>query len=139
MRTAKERIKHAALFELLGILLVTPLGAWLLDKEMTQVGGLAVALSLIAMAGNYVYNLGFDYVLLKLNHPLNVRPPWLRVVHSVLFEAFLLLLLLPVIAYWLEVTLLQAFIADLGFAAFFLVYAYVYNWVYDRFYPMEAR
>jgi uncharacterized membrane protein len=35
-------------------------------------------------------------------------------------------------------TLLEALILDIGFAAFFIVYALIYNWVYDIVFPVPA-
>ena len=37
----------------------------------------------------------------------------------------------PLIAWWLQVSLMQALILDLGVLLFFLPYTYVYHWVYD--------
>jgi uncharacterized membrane protein len=41
-------------------------------------------------------------------------------------------MLVPVMAYWLETTLLNAFLADLGILAFFFVYAIAFTWAFDR-------
>jgi uncharacterized membrane protein len=37
----------------------------------------------------------------------------------------------PVIAWWLDVSFLQALILDLGLLTFFLVYTFAFNWVFD--------
>ena len=54
-----------------------------------------------------------------------------RIGHAFLFEGGLLLILLPFIAWYLSVSLLDAFLMDVSFAAFYLVYTFVFNWVYD--------
>ena len=47
-------------------------------------------------------------------------------------------LLLPVVAWWLDISLLAALAMDLSFAAFYLVYTFVFTYGYDRLYPPEA-
>jgi uncharacterized membrane protein len=41
-------------------------------------------------------------------------------------------MLVPLAAWWLQVSLWQALLLDLGFFAFFLPYTYVFNLAYDR-------
>jgi len=138
MRTTADRIRHAILFEIIGLATCVPLAAWILGKGLLQVGSLSIVLSLIAMMVNYVFNVLFDRALLRLGRPVNVRPVWLRVLHATLFEASLVVLTLPLVAWWLDMTLLAAFLTDLGFMLYFLVYAFVYNWVYDVVFPMPV-
>jgi uncharacterized membrane protein len=138
MRTTADRIRHAILFEIIGLVTCVPLAAWILGKGLAQVGSLSIVLSLIAMMVNYVFNILFDRALLRLGRPVNVRPVWMRVLHAILFEASLIVLTLPLVAWWLDMTLLAAFLTDLGFMLYFLVYAFVYNWVYDVVFPMPA-
>lgn len=99
---------------------------------------MSIAISMTAMVCNYLYNLIFDKVLVALKHPVNVRPAWMRALHAVLFELSLLTITVPFVAWWLDLTLWHALIADIGFALFFLVYAFVYNWVYDIVFPMPV-
>jgi uncharacterized membrane protein len=60
----------------------------------------------------------------------------IRIIHALLFEVGLLLILLPFIAWYLEVSLTDAFLMDVSFAVFYLVYAFVFNWVYDLVFPL---
>ena len=48
-----------------------------------------------------------------------------------LFEGGLVAVSVPLIAWWLQVSLMQALILDLGVLLFFLPYTYVYHWGYD--------
>ena len=45
-------------------------------------------------------------------------------------------MLVPIMAWWLDVTLLTAFVADLGILAFFFVYAIVFTWTFDRIFGL---
>ncbi|MBW1860708.1 MAG: PACE efflux transporter, partial [Deltaproteobacteria bacterium] len=125
MRTTADRIRHTLLFEMIGLAACAPLASWVLDKGLAQVGALSIVLSLTAMLLNYVFNLIFDTMLVRLGRPVNVRPTWMRVLHATLFEASLLILAVPVVAWWLDMTLWIAFLTDIGFALFFLIYAFV--------------
>jgi uncharacterized membrane protein len=53
-----------------------------------------------------------------------------------MFEVGLLLALLPMIAWYLDISVVQALMMDVSFALFYMVYAFVFNWVYDRVFPL---
>ena len=46
---------------------------------------------------------------------------------------------LPVMSWWLDIGLLEALVLDLGFVLFYLVYAFVYNWSYDKVFPIPGQ
>jgi uncharacterized membrane protein len=139
MRTTSDRIRHTFLFEIVGLAACAPLASWILDKGLVQIGALSIVISLSAMLLNYVFNLVFDIALVRTGRPVNVRPVWMRVLHAILFEASLLILTVPLVAWWLDMTLWTAFLTDIGFALFFLIYAFIYNWVYDVVFPMPVQ
>lgn len=138
MRTQADRIRHTIMFELVALVTVTPLAAWILDKDMAKVGSMALFLSLTAMGCNYFFNLAFDHMLKKLGRPVHHRPPKVRIIHALLFEGSFLIITVPVVAWWLDMTLWKAFVTDLGFAIFFLIYAYAFNWAYDLIFPIPV-
>ena len=51
-------------------------------------------------------------------------------------EIGLLFVLLPFIAWYLGISLTEAFLIDVSLAVFYLVYAFVFNWVYDVVFPV---
>lgn len=53
-----------------------------------------------------------------------------------LFEAGLIFVLVPFMAWYLGLGLWQALVMDIGFSLFYLVYAFVFNWSYDRLLPL---
>ncbi|MHA3980037.1 PACE efflux transporter [Halovulum sp. GXIMD14794] len=135
MRSTRDRIRQAVSFELLGLVIVTPLGALLFGHDPFDIGLLAAAAATIATAWNYVYNLIFDHALLRLTGRVRKRPME-RVVHALGFEGGLLIVFLPVVAWWLGISLWQAFVLDLFFAGFYLAYTFVFTWVYERMFPI---
>lgn len=135
MRSTSDRIRHAISFEILALLLVTPLGAWVFSLPITDIGVVSVASATIAMLWNYVYNLGFDHAMQRIAGTTYKTVP-IRVLHAVLFEAGILIVLAPFIAWYLGVGLWHAIVMDVSFSLFYLVYAFVFNWSYDRLFPI---
>ncbi len=134
MRTVKDRIRHAVSFEIIGLIIVTPLGVWAFDTQVHDMGFVAIVSATIATFWNYLYNLLFDHAMLRITGSVR-KTLAIRVLHAVLFEAGLLVVLLPFIAWYLEVSLTRAFVMDVAFALFYLVYAFVFNWTYDLIFP----
>jgi uncharacterized membrane protein len=118
-------------------MLVIPLGTWLFDKPMSDIGVVAVVGATIATCWNYVYNLGFDHAMLRLLGGVRKTVP-IRVFHAMLFETGLLIVLLPFIAWYLGVSLTHAFQMDISFSIFYVIYAFVFNWAYDVLFPVGA-
>lgn len=138
MRTTPDRIRHAISFEIIGLILITPAGALLFGMSMHDIGAVAIVGSIIATFWNYAYNLAFDHAMLRFTGQLR-KTVQVRVLHALLFEAGLLAALMPFIAWYLGVSLFQAFLMDASFALFYLVYAFAFNWTYDVVFPVPVR
>ncbi len=138
MRSTPDRIRHALSFEAIGLILVTPLGALAFDLPMAEIGMVTLVSATMATLWNYAYNVMFDHALRRLTGRIG-KSVATRVVHAVLFEAGLLAILMPFIAWYLGVSLLVAFWMDLGFSVFYLFYAFVFNWAYDWVFPVPEQ
>lgn len=126
--TRKERIFHMILFEALALILLFITARLLTDKPMATAGGLAVSLSFIAMAWNYVYNWVFDYLQGNDRHSRSLK---VRIIHGSLFELGMVILSFPLIMIVLETDLITTFLMNIGLVLFFLLYAITFNWSYD--------
>ncbi|WP_113156906.1 PACE efflux transporter [Nitratireductor sp. OM-1] len=135
MRTAADRIRHAVSFELIALLIVTPIASWLFGKPMFEMGIVVVVSATVATAWNYIYNLGFDLALRRFTGSVR-KTVLMRVVHAVLFEGGLLVVLMPFTAALLGVPMVEALFVNASFALFYLVYAFVFNWAYDLIFPV---
>ena len=125
MRSTKDRIRHAALFEVSGFVIVVTLGGWVFGLPFKDIGAIAVVSTTLATLWTYVYNLMFDRVMYaRAGH--TQKTPLLRVGHSILFEAGLLLILVPFIAWYLSIGLIEAFVMDIAISAFYLIYSFVF-------------
>ncbi|MCU7650393.1 multidrug/biocide efflux PACE transporter [Pseudomonas piscis] len=127
-KSLTERIAQAVAFELLALLICTPLLSWIMDRPMVDMGVVTLGIGLLALAWNVLFNSLFDRVLKRLRI---AHGGWSRVVHALLFEAGLVVVAVPLIAWWLGISLLQALILDIGVLLFFLPYTYLYHWAYD--------
>jgi len=127
-KSITERIFQAIGFELLAILICTPLLAWIMGKALVEMGVVTIAIAMLALGWNVVFNGFFDRMLKRWNIAHNA---WVRVAHALLFEGGLIVMGVPLIAWWLSVSLWQAFLLDIGVLLFFLPYTYVYHWGYD--------
>lgn len=137
MRTTGDRIRHALSFEIVALVAVTPAAAWVFGVGLYDIGVVAIVSASIATGWNYLYNILFDHALLRCAGDVRKTVP-MRVVHALLFEAGLLVALLPFIAWYLGMSLIEAFLMDISFAAFYLIYAFVFNWAYDLIFPLPA-
>jgi uncharacterized membrane protein len=135
MRSFSDRIRHAISFEVIGLALVIPLGTLAFHMPMHDVGVVSLVSATLATAWNLVYNVFFDLGLRRITGT-TAKGPLARICHAILFETGLLVLLLPFIAWYTGVSIWQAFVMDLSFAAFYVLYALGFNWSYDRLFPL---
>lgn len=126
MRSWGERLLHMTLFEAGGLVMVVPLASWLSGHGLGQIGLLAVALATFAMLWNLVWNRQFDRWV-----PTRKRSVMQRIAQALGFEMGLLVMTLPVVAWWLNISIVEAFWLDLGFMLFFLFYALAFNTLFD--------
>jgi len=136
MQGIQRRVTYVALYELIAIVAASLLLALVSGQGMAHSGVVAVAASAIAI----VWNLGFNYVFERWEARQVVRGRSLRrrVAHAIGFEGGLGLLLVPLMAWWFDVTLLQALWMDLGLLLFFLGYTFVFSWCFDRVFGLPA-
>lgn len=138
MRTTKDRIRHALSFEIIGLMIAIPLGALVFHHPMEQIGVVTVVASILATGWNYVYNLGFDHAMKRLTGSVRKSVP-VRVGHAVLFELGLLAIMLPFVAWYMGISLIDALLLDVALAVFYMIYAFVFNWAYDRIFPIPGE
>ena len=134
-----RRIVQAALYESIAIAVVTPVLALAFSHPPGSAFVLSAVMSSIALAWNYVFNSLFERW--EARQALKGRSLARRTAHGVGFEGGLALILLPLMAYWLGVSLLEALVADLGLLAFFFFYTVSFTWVFDKVFglPQSAR
>lgn len=139
MKPATRRILQAVLYETLAIGLVGPVLALIFEQSMASALGLAAVMSTIALVWNVVFNAFFERW--EARQADRRRSAWRRLMHGLGFEGGLVILLVPLVAYWLDISWLHALWADLGLFVFFFFYTIAFTWVFDRIFglPQSAR
>jgi len=125
------------MFELTLIFVLAPIGAFVFDRHLFDIGLLSVVLSLKAMVINLIYNWVFDLLEVRAGKIPTQRSFGGRIVHAVGFEAGLMLTSLPIVMWWLGLTLTQAFLMDVVVTSFIVAYTFAFTWGYDLLYPIE--
>jgi uncharacterized membrane protein len=136
MTPITRRVLQAVLYEVIAIAAVGPVLSFAFDKPQASTFGLAVVLSTIALAWNYVFNGLFERW--ESRQSVRGRSFARRLAHGVGFEGGLAVILVPVMALWLEISPAAAFAANLGLLAFFFCYALVFTWAFDRVFGLPA-
>ena len=132
----KRKITYVATYEAIAFLCGT-LGFFSFsDSSLERAGALAVFGSLFAVSWNFGYNAMFEQWEAKsLKRGRNFGR---RALHSVGFEAGFLVVLLPVAAWWLDISYLRSFILNLGLNIFFFVYTFSFTWAFDRLFGLPT-
>lgn len=136
MTPLQRRVLQALLYEGIAVAVVAPTLAWVFDSPPLAALALTLATSAVALAWNYVYNALFERW--ESRQAVRGRSAARRLAHSAGFELGLVVLLVPLIAWWLDVTLWQALLADLGLMAFFFFYTMGFTWAFDRVFGLPA-
>lgn len=136
MTPTVRKILYAVLFETLGVAVAS--GGLLLMSDASA--GQSVALSTIcatvALGWSYVFNSIFE--AWEARQALKGRSLLRRGVHALLFEGGLVVILVPVMAWWLQVGLAEALIYEAGLIVLFIAYTYVFTWGFDKIFGLPA-
>jgi uncharacterized membrane protein len=138
MRTFKDRIRHTLLFEIIALGIVIVGGSWIMGRSPEIIGAMSLMFSALAMGWNLLFNWLFDLWDRKYRASAK-RGFVIRAAHASLFELGMVIAGVFLVAWWLGVTYWHAFIIDIGFSAFFLFYAYGFNWAYDQIFPIPVE
>ncbi len=136
MSPTTRRVVQALLYEAIAIAVVGPLLSLAFDKPPASTMGLAVVLSGIALTWNYVFNWLFERW--ELRQTVRGRSFARRLAHGAGFEGGLVVILLPVMSLWLDISVATALLANLGLLAFFFFYAIAFTWCFDRVFGLPA-
>ena len=134
-----RRVVYLSLYELIAIVMASAGLMLMSGKGVFDSGSLAVATSAVALAWNAAFNALFERW--ESRHPAPGRSVQRRIAHAVAFEAGLVVMLVPLIAWWLGVGLWQALLMDLSLVVFFLVYTFAFTWAFDAVFglPLQAQ
>lgn len=136
MQGIKRKVVYIGLFELIAIAVTTVGFSWFSGQGTERAGVVAVLTSAIAVAWNLTYNSAFEKW--ESRQVVKGRSFRRRVAHALGFEGGLTIILVPTLAWLLQVSLWQALFLDFGLIAFFLVYAFLFNLAFDHVFGLPA-
>jgi uncharacterized membrane protein len=139
MNSRSRRVLQAILYEVFAIAFVGPVLSLAFDKPPASTLALAFVLSSIALGWSYIFNMLFEQW--EARQAKRGRSFTRRLSHGIGFQGGLVVILIPVMSQWLEITPLEAFLANIGLLAFFFVYAIAFTWAFDKVFglPESAR
>ncbi|WP_338798818.1 PACE efflux transporter [Acidovorax sp. DW039] len=136
MQGIQRRVVYVTLYELIAIIVATFGLAALTGQSASHSSVASVAASAVAVVWNIVFNWAFERW--ESRQAVRGRSVARRVAHAIGFEGGLVFTLVPLFAWWFNVSLWQAFVMDLALIVFFLCYTFVFNWVFDRVFGLPA-
>ncbi|APC37671.1 hypothetical protein A9R04_24660 [Nocardiopsis dassonvillei] len=136
MQGVKRKLVYVGGYEILGLAVGTAVMSLLTGESPATTGPLALMITCVATVWNLVFNYLFEaWERRQRDRTRTVRR---RVLHAVGFQLTLVCFLIPLIAWWLEITLLQAFVLDLVFIVYIPFYTFAYNWAFDRIFGVPS-
>jgi uncharacterized membrane protein len=140
LRSFRDRLRQIVLFEVGGLVLITPPFAWASGVSLGDSIGMLALIALIAAIWNGSYNTAFDWIEGRLTgRTADLRPWRLRALHAAGFEAGLFAMTLPLVMAWTGMDWLTALLADIALIVAYVVYAFLFNLAYDRLFPIPAK
>jgi len=132
----KRKLVYVTAYELIGMT-ISALGLALLSgHEPASTGPLAVIITTIAVSWNFIYNYLFEFW--ESRQASRTRTVRRRVLHAIGFQLTLVVYLIPLIAWWMNVSLVQAFLLDAALIVIIPCYTFVYNWIFDKVFGLPA-
>jgi uncharacterized membrane protein len=136
MQGFKRKLVYACLFEALAIVFTTFGLAVIAGHDGAHASAAAVASSTVAFIWNFIFNGLFERW--EARQAKRGRGFGRRALHAAGFEGGLVLMLVPLFAWWLGIGLWDAFVLDLGLIVFFMVYTYLFNLVFDKVFGLPS-
>ena len=136
MTPARRKIVYAVSFEALGTLVASVALTLMSDASAGSSLVLSALTATIALCWSFVFNTVFE--AWEARQPVKGRSLRRRTVHALMFEGGLVLICIPVMAWWLQVGYLEALAYEAGLIALFIAYTYAFTWGFDRIFGLPA-
>ena len=133
MLISKRRWVHALSYEVILLVIIALALSYVFEMPMQVTGGLGIAMAVTSVLWNMLFNHYFEKFEAK--HQLH-RTFKIRILHAIGFEGGLMLATLPMVAYALEKSIMQAILIDLLMTLSILLYTFIFQYCYDH---VEAK
>ncbi|CAI3115927.1 hypothetical protein MWMV17_MWMV17_00929 [Acinetobacter calcoaceticus] len=139
MQGVKRRIVYVSSYEVIGMIISSVGLAILAGDSVEHTGPLSVMITTIAVTWNFIYNVLYEKW--EARQSSNIRTVTRRVGHAIGFQLTLVLFLIPLIAWWMDISLIAAFWLDVAFIIIIPIYTFIFNWGFDKLFglPISAQ
>ena len=137
MQGMKRRVTYVFFYEVLSFLICAMILAVLSGSTISHTGPLSLLIAVIAVSVNFFYNYAFEWWE-KRQHS-KTRTIFRRVVHAIGFRAVLVTILIPLIAWWMQISLVKAFLLDFSLMIIIPCYTFVYNYFFDHLFGLPSH
>lgn len=131
-----RKIVYAVSFETLGTLVASAYLWVASDASAASSLALSILTATIALSWSFVFNTIFE--AWETRQSVKGRSLKRRTAHALLFEGGLVLICIPVMAWWLQVGYLEALVYEAGLIVLFILYTYLFTWGFDRVFGLPA-
>ncbi|HEO9034142.1 TPA: PACE efflux transporter [Serratia marcescens] len=136
MQGVKRKLVYVTAYELIGMT-ISALGLALLSGHApSSTGPLAVVITTIAVSWNFIYNYLFEWW--ESRQASRTRTLKRRILHAIGFQLTLVVYLIPLIAWWMGITLWQALLLDMALIVIIPCYTFLFNWAFDKLFGLPA-
>ncbi|MEN5280480.1 PACE efflux transporter [Serratia marcescens] len=136
MQGVKRKLVYVTAYEIIGMA-ISALGLALLSGHApSSTGPLAVVITTIAVSWNFIYNYLFEWW--ESRQVSRARTLKRRILHAVGFQLTLVVYLIPLIAWWMGITLWQALLLDMALIVIIPCYTFLFNWAFDKLFGLPA-
>lgn len=136
MLISKRRLIHAISYEVILLVIIAIALSFIFSMPLEITGVLGVIMAVISVIWNMIFNHYFEKIEFK--YQLERTIP-VRIMHAIGFEGGLMLATIPIIAYMMNMSFIEALILDFALTMCILVYTFIFQWCYDtienRFFP----
>ncbi|BEN29424.1 PACE efflux transporter [Serratia marcescens] len=136
MQGVKRKLVYVTAYEIIGMA-ISALGLALLSGHApSSTGPLAVVITTIAVSWNFIYNYLFEWW--ESRQASRTRTLKRRILHAIGFQLTLVVYLIPLIAWWMGITLWQALLLDMALIVIIPCYTFLFNWAFDKLFGLPA-
>ncbi|WP_280179533.1 PACE efflux transporter [Acinetobacter nosocomialis] len=136
MQGLKRRIVYVSSYEIIGMVISSVGLALLAGDSVEHTGPLSVMITTIAVTWNFIYNILYEkWEAQQENKSRTVKR---RIAHAIGFQITLVMFLIPLIAWWMDISLVAAFWLDVAFIIIILIYTFIFNWTFDKLFGLPA-
>ncbi|RSQ67309.1 PACE efflux transporter [Acinetobacter baumannii] len=136
MQGIKRRIVYVSSYEIIGMVISSVGLALLAGDSVEHTGPLSVMITTIAVTWNFIYNIFYEKW--EARQESKLRTVKRRIAHAIGFQITLVMFLIPLIAWWMNISLVAAFWLDVAFIIIIPIYTFIFNWTFDKLFGLPA-